>query len=49
MSLTTVATGAFLLKRLDFQLGDGDWKDTSVVANEVQVKFKLTLAGVGAL
>lgn len=49
VSLTTVATGAFLLKRLDFQLGDGDWKDTSVVANEVQVKFKLTLAGVGAL
>jgi polyisoprenoid-binding protein YceI len=45
----TTATGAFVLKRLDFRIGDGDWKDTSMVANDVQVKFKLALAGVGAL
>lgn len=43
----TTATGAFTIKRLDFRIGDGDWKDTSMVANEVQVKFKLALAGVG--
>ncbi len=45
----TTATGAFMLKRLDFKIGDGDWGDTSIVANDVQVKFKLTLTGVAAL
>lgn len=45
----TTATGSFTLKRLDFRIGDGDWKDTSVVADEVQVRFKLTLTGVAAL
>jgi polyisoprenoid-binding protein YceI len=44
----TVATGSFMLKRLDFKVGDGDWADTSVVANEVQVRFKLTLQGLPA-
>ena len=43
---TTTATGAFTIKRLDFGIGAGEWKDTSIVANEVQVKFKLTLTGV---
>ena len=46
---TTTASGAFALKRLDFRIGDGDWKDTSMVADEVQVKFKLALTGVGPL
>jgi polyisoprenoid-binding protein YceI len=46
---TTTATGSFVVKRLDFRIGDGDWKDTSLVANDVQVKFKLALTGVGAL
>ncbi len=45
---TTTASGAFVIKRLDFRIGDGDWKDTSMVANDVQVKFKLVLTGVGA-
>jgi len=45
----TTATGTFGLKRLDFKIGDGDWADTSVVANDVQVKFKLVLQGVPAL
>ena len=45
----TTASGAFVIKRLDFKIGDGDWKDTSMVANDVQVKFKLTLTGVGPL
>ncbi|HRH17886.1 MAG TPA: YceI family protein [Aquabacterium sp.] len=44
----TVATGSFMLKRLDFKVGDGDWADTSVVANEVQVRFKLALQGLPA-
>ena len=45
----TTASGAFVIKRLDYKIGDGDWKDTSLVANDVQVKFKLTLTGVPAL
>lgn len=43
---TTTASGAFVIKRLDYKIGDGDWSDTSMVANEVQVKFKLALTGV---
>lgn len=45
----STATGSFALKRLDFKVGDGDWADTSIVANDVQVKFKLVLQGVPAL
>lgn len=44
----STATGSFALKRLDFKVGEGDWADTSVVANDVQVKFKLVLQGVPA-
>lgn len=35
--------GGFALPRLQFNIGAGDWSDTSVVANEVQVKFTLLL------
>lgn len=45
----TTAVGAFVLKRLDFKIGDGDWSDTSMVANDVQVKFKLNFNGVAKL
>jgi polyisoprenoid-binding protein YceI len=45
----TLVEGNFPLKRLDFKLGDGDWKDVSVVADEVVVKLKLALSGVAAL
>ncbi|HMW24981.1 MAG TPA: YceI family protein [Burkholderiaceae bacterium] len=45
----TTAAGSFAIKRLDFKIGEGDWADTSMVANDVQVKFKLTLSGVGPL
>jgi polyisoprenoid-binding protein YceI len=46
---TTTATGAFVIKRLVFKIGEGEWADTSMVADDVQVKFKLALAGVGKL
>ena len=36
--------GSASIKRLDFGVGQGDWKDTSTVANEVKVKFTLSLA-----
>jgi polyisoprenoid-binding protein YceI len=45
----TTASGAFVLKRLDFKIGEGEWADTSMVANDVQVKFKLALSGVAPL
>ncbi|WP_422010380.1 YceI family protein [Roseateles sp.] len=41
-----VAAGAVPIKRLDFKIGDGDWADTSVVANDVTVKFKLAFSGL---
>ena len=43
------ASGAFTIKRLDFKIGEGEWTDTSMVANEVQVKFKLALSGLGPM
>jgi polyisoprenoid-binding protein YceI len=46
---TTTAAGAFVIKRLEYKIGEGDWADTSMVANDVQVKFKLALTGLGAL
>ena len=46
---TTTAQGSLPLKRLSFKMGDGDWADTSMVADEVNVQFKLTLTGVGKL
>ncbi len=46
---STTAAGAFVIKRLEYRIGEGDWADTSMVANDVQVKFKLALTGVGTL
>lgn len=45
----TTATGAFALKRLAFKIGENEWADTSMVADDVHVKFKLALTGVGKL
>ncbi|BEP46905.1 MULTISPECIES: YceI family protein [Variovorax] len=44
-----VASGSFTIQRLDYKVGDGEWTDTSVVGNEVLVRFKFTLAGFGPL
>lgn len=38
-----VMEGSFVLKRLDFGVGEGVWGDVSVVANEVTVQFHLVL------
>lgn len=37
--------GGFQLKRLDYGVGTGAWGDTSVVSDEVQIKFRLAVAG----
>ncbi len=35
--------GTARIKRLDFGVGQGEWKDTSTVGNDVQVRFALRL------
>ncbi len=45
----STATGSFVIKRLDFKIGEAEWTDTTVVANDVTVKFKLALTGLGPL
>jgi polyisoprenoid-binding protein YceI len=45
----TRADGSFVIKRLEYKIGDGDWNDTSLVANDVQVKFRLAFTGIAAL
>lgn len=37
--------GSFTLSRLQYKIGDGIWADTSTVADEVQIKFKVFLTG----
>ncbi len=39
----TLLEGTVPLKRTDFKVGDGAWADTSVVANDVAVRFKVFL------
>jgi polyisoprenoid-binding protein YceI len=46
---TSTATGSFVVKRIEFTIGQGEWTDTTVVANDVQVKFKLAFTGLGPL
>jgi polyisoprenoid-binding protein YceI len=37
--------GGFVLKRLDFGIGEGMWADVATVANEVQVRFRIAATG----
>lgn len=36
-----VFEGVLPIKRLQFNIGEGEWKDTSTVADEVQIKFRI--------
>lgn len=45
----TTASGQFVLKRLNYKIGEGEWADTSMVADDVQVKFKFAIGGMGKL
>ncbi len=42
------ASGSFVLKRLAFRIGEGEWADTSMLADDVNVRFKLALGGLPA-
>ena len=37
-----VFEGALPIKRLTYAIGEGEWKDTSLVADEVIIKFRVT-------
>ncbi|HXY22633.1 MAG TPA: YceI family protein, partial [Burkholderiaceae bacterium] len=39
----TVASGSLVVRRLAFAIGEGEWADTSMVADEVQIRFRLVL------
>ena len=40
----SVAEGSFVLKRLEFKIGEGLWSDTDTIANEVVVRVKMVMA-----
>lgn len=42
----SIATGTVTFKRSDFRIGSGTWSDTSLVADEIRVKFRLALRGL---
>jgi polyisoprenoid-binding protein YceI len=44
---TTTASGLLTIKRLTYKIGENEWADTGMVADDVQVKFKLALSGIG--
>ena len=39
-----VFDGSLPIKRLTFNIGEGDWKDTSMVADDVMIKFHVVAA-----
>jgi polyisoprenoid-binding protein YceI len=39
-----VFEGAVPIKRLSYNIGEGEWKDTSTVADDVVIKFRVTAA-----
>ena len=42
---TAVFDGAFTIRRGDFAVGEGSWSKFDIVANEVQIRFRVTAAG----
>ena len=47
--VNSIAIGSFTIKRLSYRIGEAEWADTSLVANDVTVRFKLTLTGLPPL
>lgn len=41
---TQVFEGGFTIKRLQYNIGEGPWKDTDTVADDVQIKFRIVMA-----
>jgi polyisoprenoid-binding protein YceI len=45
----STAVGTFTIKRQAFKVGENEWADTSMLADEVQIRFKLALTGLAPL
>lgn len=45
----STATGEFVVKRLDYKIGENEWTDVSLVADDVRVRFKLVFTGLNPL
>ena len=45
----STANGSFTIKRLEFKVGEAEWADTSMLANDINVRFKLQLSGIAPL
>ena len=45
----STATGEFVVKRLDYKIGENEWTDVSLVANDVRVRFNLVFTGLNPL
>lgn len=45
----STARGSFAVKRLAFGIGEGEWADPSLVADEVQLRFSFALDGLPPL
>ncbi len=45
----TWASGSFRISRLAYKIGSGPWGDTSVVADPVDVKYKIAISGISSL
>ena len=40
-----VFDGSFTIRRADVAIGEGSWAKFDIVANDVQVRFRITAAG----
>lgn len=40
-----VFDGSFTIRRADFSIGEGSWAKFDIVANDVQIKFRITASG----
>ncbi len=45
----STATGTFTIKRLAFKVGENEWADTAMLADDIQIRFKLALTGLNPL
>lgn len=46
---SSIAAGSFTIRRLAFRIGEAEWADTSLVADDVIVRFRLALKGLPPL
>ena len=42
-----IAEGAFVLKRLEYKIGEGEWADPATVADDIRVRVRIVLQANG--